>query len=159
MPRGREKRKMRKIGRNRQQPQAAPFQRPTGQSKDGKVQKKIPGAESMIQCKSPGRTGQRAQPASLGRPRSRGGAGRFSSGGGTDGTARATCHRRAMVDAGWQGLRFSASDSAGRGCRRCGAGKTFLFELVQERSLLFLFLPFSLERKRKKWGEPTMVPP
>ena len=40
-----------------------PFQRSTGESKDGKARKKIPGAESMIQCKSPGRTGQRAQPA------------------------------------------------------------------------------------------------
>ena len=40
-----------------------PFQRSTGQSKDGKARKKIPGAGGVIQCKSPGRTGQRAQPA------------------------------------------------------------------------------------------------
>ena len=47
--------------------------------------------------------------APLGRPRSMGGVERFSSGGGTDGTARATFHRRATEDIGWQGLRFSSS--------------------------------------------------
>ena len=123
---------MRKIGRNRQQPQAAPFQRPTGQSKDGKVQKKIPGAESMIQCKSPGRTGQRAQPASLGSPRSRGGAGRFSSGGGTDGTARATFHRRATEDAGRQGFRFWRDFRGRMDYRRYGAGFVFLIRLLEK---------------------------
>ena len=59
-------------------------------------------------------------------PCSGGGGGRFSSSGGADGTARATFYRRAMVDAGWQGLRFSTSGSAGRGYRRCGAEQPFL---------------------------------
>ena len=39
----------------------------------------------------------------------------FSSGGGADGTARATCHRRATEDVAWRDLRFSASGSAGIG--------------------------------------------
>ena len=35
-------------------------------------------------------------------------------------------------------------------------GETFLDEFVQAQRLFFyLFLPFSLERKRKKQGEPT----
>ena len=57
-------------------------------------------------------------------------------------------------------------------------GGAFLVQLLEERCFLqmlsggivsgwvctsakvvFLFLPFSLERKRKKRGEPTMVPP
>ena len=56
-------RKRKKQGEPTNGSPLTPFQRPTGQSKDRKARKKIPGAESMIQCKSPGRTGQRAQPA------------------------------------------------------------------------------------------------
>ena len=48
-------------------------------------------------------------------------------------TARATFHRRATVDAGRQGLRFSSGFWFGRGCRRCGA-KVELFNTARAES-------------------------
>lgn len=47
VPRGREKRKMRKTGRNRQQPPAAPFNVLRGKAKREKHGRKIPGAGSV----------------------------------------------------------------------------------------------------------------
>nr|DAY57794.1 MAG TPA: hypothetical protein [Caudoviricetes sp.] len=34
---------------------------------------------------------------------------------------------------GGKGLRFSASGSAGRGCRRCGAERPFLAKLLEKK--------------------------
>ena len=48
-------------------------------------------------------------------------------------TARATFHRRATVDAGRQGLRFSSGFWFGRGCRRRGA-KVELFNTARAES-------------------------
>ena len=56
----------------------------------------------------------------------------FSSGGGADGTARATCHHRATEDAGRQGFRFWRDFRGRMDYRRYGVGFVFLIRLLEE---------------------------